>query len=156
MGFPTEFCFLLIPGLVNLASGLASIQTALYSLLCKLGLMHPQSSVRHNFSQISSPISFLSETINIREALPVTTFKHFAERLGENEEEDVICAVCLSSLEEEDEIRVLCNCCHIFHRQCLDKWINCYQKTCPICRSLLIPQAEEKDHVLAGYEMIFS
>ncbi|KAK2994346.1 hypothetical protein RJ640_017858 [Escallonia rubra] len=34
----------------------------------------------------------------------------------------VECAVCLSKIEEGDEIRDL-RCEHIFHRACLDRWI---------------------------------
>ncbi|GLJ55454.1 hypothetical protein SUGI_1190750 [Cryptomeria japonica] len=85
------------------------------------------------------PYVFPSKSYNnLRETLAVTTFRDVAKKLGEIEEE-IMCTVCLNSFEEDDEIRELCNCCHIFHRDCLDKWIDHRQKTCPLCRSSLFP-----------------
>ena len=52
----------------------------------------------------------------------VVAFRDFA-----GTEEDVLCAVCLILFEEDDEIRKLCNCNHIFHRACLEKWADQYQ-----------------------------
>ncbi|KAJ4848222.1 hypothetical protein Tsubulata_014394 [Turnera subulata] len=43
------------------------------------------------------------------------------------------CAVCLCKVEEGEEIREL-RCNHIFHRVCLDRWIEYRHSTCPLCR----------------------
>lgn len=60
----------------------------------------------------------------------------------EKEEEE--CVVCLSGIEEGDEIREL-KCRHLFHRSCLDRWLaRPVAATCPLCRCrLLTPPAEE-------------
>uniref|UniRef100_A0A0D3FZB0 RING-type domain-containing protein n=1 Tax=Oryza barthii TaxID=65489 RepID=A0A0D3FZB0_9ORYZ len=40
----------------------------------------------------------------------------------------------------DDEVRRLSNCRHVFHRGCLDRWIeHDDQRTCPLCRAPLIP-----------------
>jgi len=46
----------------------------------------------------------------------------------------VDCAVCLESFKVGDACRLLPNCSHSFHVQCIDLWIH---KTpfCPICRT---------------------
>ncbi|CAL5411099.1 unnamed protein product [Camellia sinensis] len=49
------------------------------------------------------------------------------------------CAVCLYDFDGGDEIRRLTNCCHIFHRSCLDRWMDHDHRTCPLCRTLFIP-----------------
>ncbi|KAK4786847.1 hypothetical protein SAY86_010680 [Trapa natans] len=49
------------------------------------------------------------------------------------------CAVCLSFLEDEDMVRLLPNCSHIFHAECIDKWFSLHT-TCPICRTDAKPQ----------------
>ncbi|XP_052151368.1 brassinosteroid-responsive RING protein 1-like [Oryza glaberrima] len=50
------------------------------------------------------------------------------------------CAVCLSGIGGGDEVRRLSNCRHVFHRGCLDRWIeHDDQRTCPLCRAPLIP-----------------
>jgi E3 ubiquitin-protein ligase RHA2 len=53
--------------------------------------------------------------------------------------EDVECVVCLSTIEEGDEIRVL-RCDHMYHKNCLDKWVGFKHNTCPLCRESLRPK----------------
>ncbi|CAN4075923.1 unnamed protein product [Withania somnifera] len=50
------------------------------------------------------------------------------------------CAVCLYEFDWEDEIRRLMNCCHVFHRSCVDRWMDHGQNTCPLCRKEFIPE----------------
>ncbi|KAG9143617.1 hypothetical protein Leryth_019203 [Lithospermum erythrorhizon] len=63
---------------------------------------------------------------------------HFIDRVQYFEREDdcssVECSVCLSEIEEGDEVREL-SCDHLFHRGCLDRWIGYGNMTCPLCRS---------------------
>ncbi|KAI3825342.1 hypothetical protein L1987_06824 [Smallanthus sonchifolius] len=51
-------------------------------------------------------------------------------------DEPVDCAVCLSAMEEDDEIRVL-RCDHLFHKGCLDRCVKYRHTTCPLCRGVL-------------------
>ncbi|KAI3719941.1 hypothetical protein L6452_20847 [Arctium lappa] len=53
-----------------------------------------------------------------------------------NKLEPVECAVCLSNIEEDEEIRVL-RCDHLFHKGCLDRCIEYRHTTCPLCRDIL-------------------
>ncbi|KAL4586539.1 hypothetical protein LXL04_011175 [Taraxacum kok-saghyz] len=57
--------------------------------------------------------------------------------LPENEEAE--CAICLSKIEDDDEIWEL-RCDHLFHKNCLDTWISCKHttSTCPLCRDNLV------------------
>ncbi|XP_062115150.1 RING-H2 finger protein ATL52-like [Humulus lupulus] len=48
------------------------------------------------------------------------------------------CAVCLGELEEKVLVRLLPNCRHAFHVQCIDKWLSLHSD-CPLCRSLVYP-----------------
>ncbi|KAK9051143.1 hypothetical protein SSX86_027769 [Deinandra increscens subsp. villosa] len=50
--------------------------------------------------------------------------------------EPMDCAVCLSKIEEDDEIRVL-RCDHLFHKSCLDRCVEYRHTTCPLCRDYL-------------------
>ena len=70
----------------------------------------------------------------IEEVLPVVRFDELEEaRVGGD------CAVCLSGIGGRDEVRRLSNCRHVFHRACLDRWMEHDQRTCPLCRAPLIP-----------------
>ncbi|KAI9086819.1 hypothetical protein K1719_031413 [Acacia pycnantha] len=53
------------------------------------------------------------------------------------------CAVCLSSLEDGEEARLLPNCKHVFHVACIDQWLASHS-TCPICRTMAKPVIEPR------------
>lgn len=54
--------------------------------------------------------------------------------------ESLECAVCLSVYEEGDEIRKLRKCNHTFHKDCVDTWLQQDLATCPLCRSMVLPE----------------
>ncbi|KAK4743611.1 hypothetical protein SAY87_009923 [Trapa incisa] len=50
-----------------------------------------------------------------------------------------VCVVCMNAVDAKEEIRQLSNCRHVFHADCLDRWIDEGHVTCPLCRSKLLP-----------------
>ncbi|CAN4122257.1 unnamed protein product [Withania somnifera] len=62
--------------------------------------------------------------------------------LGFAASEPMDCAICLCDFEEGDKGRKIENCNHIFHENCLDKWLmhGKGQATCPLCRSVVVPE----------------
>ncbi|KAH6790653.1 hypothetical protein C2S51_005659 [Perilla frutescens var. frutescens] len=88
------------------------------------------------------PIPVKVVTAAIKNRVPVVEYQEFLRR---REEEDLdggdekACSICLECIEGGHEIRELCNCSHLFHRECLDTWIDEGQVTCPLCRSMLLP-----------------
>ncbi|XP_074587954.1 brassinosteroid-responsive RING protein 1-like [Curcuma longa] len=56
------------------------------------------------------------------------------------------CAFCLESLQPRDEVRLLANCRHTFHRACTDRWVAKGQaQCCPLCRSDILPLRRRRD-----------
>jgi hypothetical protein len=54
------------------------------------------------------------------------------------------CAICIDTLEEDDDIRGL-TCGHAFHAGCLDPWLTSRRACCPLCKADYYtpkPQAE--------------
>lgn len=45
------------------------------------------------------------------------------------------CQICLSDFEFNEECRLLSNCKHVFHRECIDQWLTTGRNSCPLCRS---------------------
>ncbi|KAL2892594.1 E3 ubiquitin-protein ligase ATL4 [Bienertia sinuspersici] len=99
---------------------------------------HPLSSTtRHVSSRRISPANkhHSNHTNNpLVEALPLFT----SESLKTSGD----CAVCLSKFEQRDLLRLLPICCHVFHADCIDTWLNSNQ-SCPLCRSpVFLPDSE--------------
>ncbi|CAL5406623.1 unnamed protein product [Camellia sinensis] len=72
-------------------------------------------------------------------SLPIFVFKKSDDySIGNDETGPPECAVCLSILEDDEMARLLPNCKHTFHAECIDKWLSS-QSTCPICRTQVEP-----------------
>ncbi|KAL3353424.1 hypothetical protein AABB24_018246 [Solanum stoloniferum] len=44
------------------------------------------------------------------------------------------CSICLGDYKDNDMLRLLPHCGHLFHLMCIDTWLRLHP-TCPICRS---------------------
>jgi len=69
----------------------------------------------------------------VLESLPIFLYKSqsFTDRLE--------CAVCLCEFEENEKARLLPNCGHSFHVDCIDMWFRSHS-TCPVCRTGAQPE----------------
>ncbi|CAK7326660.1 unnamed protein product [Dovyalis caffra] len=47
------------------------------------------------------------------------------------------CVVCLCTLRDGDQVRKL-DCCHVFHKECFDGWLDHLNFNCPLCRRPLV------------------
>ena len=50
---------------------------------------------------------------------------------------DDSCSICLEDFKTGDNIKKL-NCTHIFHKECLEPWLNDNNRNCPMCRTDII------------------
>ncbi|XP_059648551.1 E3 ubiquitin-protein ligase ATL6-like [Cornus florida] len=56
------------------------------------------------------------------------------------------CAVCLNEFEDDETLRLIPKCDHVFHPECIDEWLTSHV-TCPVCRANLVPKPGESVHV---------
>ncbi|XP_021894916.1 E3 ubiquitin-protein ligase ATL6-like [Carica papaya] len=54
------------------------------------------------------------------------------------------CAVCLCEFEDDETLRLIPKCDHVFHPDCIDAWLASHT-TCPVCRANLTPQPEDEN-----------
>lgn len=51
----------------------------------------------------------------------------------ETDDEDPVCAVCLEDFETGQQVRKLA-CSHLYHRSCIDPWLQSSSNSCPLCK----------------------
>lgn len=49
---------------------------------------------------------------------------------------DKECSICLGMFEDDEMVKVLPECLHAYHSDCVDKWLRT-RSSCPLCRSSL-------------------
>ncbi|XXG84904.1 hypothetical protein AAC387_Pa11g0110 [Persea americana] len=67
-------------------------------------------------------------------AIPIIQFKKIVAGREGDEKSISECAVCLNEFQEEERLRLLPNCSHAFHIDCIDTWLQS-NANCPLCRS---------------------
>ncbi|KAG0541690.1 hypothetical protein BDA96_02G038800 [Sorghum bicolor] len=79
------------------------------------------------------------------EAFPAVSYaearmrrKGKAPAAAAQEEAFCCCPVCLDGYGDGDVVRVLPDCGHLFHRDCVDPWLR-KRPTCPVCRTSPLP-----------------
>lgn len=93
--------------------------------------------LRHNptGTPVSGPTASVSTTngldILIIQSFP--TFTYSTVKDYRKEKYGLECAICLIEFKDEDLLRLLTSCCHVFHQECIDLWFESH-KTCPVCR----------------------
>lgn len=55
------------------------------------------------------------------------------------------CAVCLNEFEDNETLRLIPKCDHVFHPECIDAWLASHV-TCPVCRANLTEPAVPTDY----------
>ncbi|KAE8657247.1 ATPase family associated with various cellular activities (AAA) [Hibiscus syriacus] len=64
------------------------------------------------------------------------TFYYSTVKEFRSEKYGLECAICLEEFNDDDMLRLLTICCHVFHKGCVDLWLESH-KTCPVCRGEL-------------------
>ncbi|KAL8256021.1 hypothetical protein R6Q59_031088 [Mikania micrantha] len=131
MGFPVGYTDLFLPKLLIHILTLLNFIRKFISFIFRLAgysdFLEPEFSSDPTRTEPFTPFHSVSAVL-IRELLPVVKFSELVDPPES-------CAVCLYEFEAGDEVRRLTNCRHIFHRYCLDRWMDHDRKTCPLCRT---------------------
>lgn len=70
--------------------------------------------------------------------LPVSRIRDVAVLRCEKGRGGETCSICLMDFKGEDLVNRLPNCGHLFHVECIEKWMDRCKFTCPICRANLV------------------
>ncbi|WOL05445.1 hypothetical protein Cni_G14174 [Canna indica] len=137
MGFPLAYPQL--PKLLlHLLFLFAHLKTLIDSLLRSLGLTESESRW-HDHEETRRGTSLCPALpVIIQESSPAVQFEHLLRAGRRRCWPPASCAVCLCEFEAADEVRRMSGCQHVFHRQCVDRWLEHGQHTCPLCRAPLV------------------
>ncbi|KAJ9168125.1 hypothetical protein P3X46_019687 [Hevea brasiliensis] len=139
MGFFVEDSGVIVTHLLYKAAVILAVLRWALSWAIKLrNRTHLPSSTNDSLHQ-SHP---LPSSQQIRDGLILTTFGDITERISGACDK---CAVCLGHLKDHDVVRELRNCCHVFHKECIDRWLDHdhdNHKTCPLCRAPLLTTSQ--------------
>lgn len=72
-------------------------------------------------------------TIN---SLPIFLHSSNSEAAAQGFQEYDECSICLCCFEENEIVKVIPKCLHLYHSQCVDKWLQNHA-VCPLCRAPL-------------------
>ncbi|KAL4565496.1 hypothetical protein LXL04_029594 [Taraxacum kok-saghyz] len=132
MGYTDLFLPQLIVHILTLLGVIHSLISSLFSFIGLKDIFHPISQSNAPQSELPTQFQTLSAVL-LRELLPVVKFTELVDP-------PETCVVCLYEFDAGDEIRVLTNCRHVFHRCCVDRWMDHDRKTCPLCRTPFISE----------------
>ncbi|XP_023539428.1 E3 ubiquitin-protein ligase RHA1B-like [Cucurbita pepo subsp. pepo] len=141
MGYPVGYSDVCIPNaFLHLLFFLGYIRSLIISIFRFLGLSDFLESAI--VCPQNPPYIFHDRSVSpllIDEFVPVVKFSDIvvSTRAGFPSE---CCAVCLCEFQDDEELRFLKNCKHIFHKKCLDRWMIRDQRSCPLCRNLIVPE----------------
>ncbi|KAI4313136.1 hypothetical protein L6164_026143 [Bauhinia variegata] len=74
--------------------------------------------------------------------LPATRYQDLLSHscVGEEGKVEETCSICLVEFEGEDAVSKFGRCGHVFHLNCIQRWLDQNNFTCPLCRSSLFSQ----------------
>ncbi|XP_010466070.1 PREDICTED: NEP1-interacting protein-like 1 [Camelina sativa] len=91
-----------------------------------------QRSKSSNLAQQQQPL-FMTGTVRLTQKVYNVVRRNSALSLSATDL--TTCAICLEDLDTEDYCHVP-NCSHCYHEECLNKWVDRSNGTCPLCRQL--------------------
>ncbi|CAN8269665.1 unnamed protein product [Cochlearia groenlandica] len=117
--------------------GFFSIYFRHYSNLPDTGVS-PPVGIRSRV--IISPMAARGLDSSIIEAFPSFVYSEVkTQKLGKGELE---CAICLNEFENDETLRLIPKCDHVFHPHCISAWLEGHV-TCPVCRANLAEQVTD-------------
>ncbi|KAI3459492.1 hypothetical protein Pfo_016155 [Paulownia fortunei] len=141
----TSFPIIAVAIIGILATGFLLVSYYIFVIKCCLNWHRIDLLRRFSFSRrrgVEDPLMVYSPVVENRgldeaaiRSIPIFEFKKGVPGKDEaSGRKPYECAVCLNEFQEEEKLRVIPNCDHVFHIDCIDIWLQ-NNANCPICRT---------------------
>ncbi|KAK9084571.1 hypothetical protein Sjap_024982 [Stephania japonica] len=127
--------------IVNTAISLSIFKALLRSILHLIGIQLPWAAQEDYSIEFPLPPSEEALIEEIRKKLPSSLFTSISNCSWSESD----CSVCLARFKPESAVSKL-RCGHVFHKLCLEKWLDYWNFTCPLCRTPLTPLPPHPPH----------
>ncbi|MCD9646655.1 hypothetical protein HAX54_036681 [Datura stramonium] len=133
-----------------LATGLLLVSYYIFVIKCCLNWHRIDLLRRFSFSRrqghVQDPLTVYSPAVENRgldesviRSIPIFPYKKREGKdaifgVGEKTTTSCECAVCLNDFQDNEKIRIIPSCAHIFHIDCIDVWLQ-NNANCPLCRT---------------------
>ncbi|KAL8515755.1 hypothetical protein ACS0TY_014442 [Phlomoides rotata] len=139
----TSFPIIAVAVIGILATGFLLVSYYIFVIKCCLNWHRIDLLRRFSFSRRrrgEDPLTVYSpppENRGLNEAqirsIPIFKFQKVDKEEKVSDAKLCECAVCLNEFQEEEKLRIIPNCAHVFHIDCIDIWLQ-NNANCPLCR----------------------
>lgn len=132
-----------------IATGFLLVSYYIFVIKCCLNWHRIDLLRRFSFSRrrrVDDPFAVYSPALGSRRGLDESTIRSIPVlqyKKGEVGRSDSECCVCLNEFQEAEKVRVIPNCGHAFHIDCIDVWLQ-NNANCPLCRNPISAAASPK------------
>ena len=91
------------------------------------------NKMRDYSQSLSLQIASIDYMVGGKKSAPLSLIEQQTDLIDLKEDEESDCVICLNKLLKDEKCRKIQICGHIFHQDCIEKWLlRC--KECPLCR----------------------
>ncbi|KAJ8511916.1 hypothetical protein OPV22_002350 [Ensete ventricosum] len=144
----TSFPVLAITILGILTTAMLLVSYYVFVIKCRLGwprsdllrcLFSSAVSRRHRHLYIPPVIHAIATEFHgldpsVIRSIPVIKFTGVGDGDAQQKTSSHDCAICLNEFREEERLKLLPDCSHAFHIDCIDTWLQ-FNANCPLCRT---------------------
>ncbi|KAJ8543512.1 hypothetical protein K7X08_006035 [Anisodus acutangulus] len=153
----TGFPIIVIAIISILATGFLLVSYYIFVIKCCLNWHRIDLLSQFSFSRrrhVQDPLTFYSPAVENRgldesviRSIPIFQYKkrEGKDAISEKKTSSCECAVCLNDFQDNEKLRIIPSCAHIFHIDCIDVWLQ-NNANCPLCRTSISSNKFPFDH----------
>lgn len=92
---------------------------------------------------LMEPVRVTVDNEDLRDFVVKKTYHDVTKEELQLSDKPEACSICMENFKEEDETSYVKICHHLFHDECIRKWLLTYNHRCPMCRKSVDPMKND-------------